>query len=77
MRSIISRGVPNNTVKTGQNGSFVYLAKPDRNVEYRAITTGARVDRDMVIEKGLESGENRGDRGPFAPGARQSLRFDR
>lgn len=49
--------VPNEAVMTGQNGSYVYVVKPDRSVENRAVTTGARVNQDMVIEKGLEAGE--------------------
>ena len=49
--------VPNEAVMTGQNGSYVYVVKPDRSVENRAVATGARVNQDMVIEKGLEAGE--------------------
>ena len=49
--------VPNEAVMTGQTGSYVYVVKPDRSVENRAVTTGARVNQDMVIEKGLEAGE--------------------
>jgi multidrug efflux system membrane fusion protein len=33
------------------------VVKADRSVENRAVTTGARVNQDMVIEKGLEAGE--------------------
>jgi len=49
--------VPNEAVMTGQSGSYIYVVKPDRSVENRAVTTGARVNQDMVIEKGLEAGE--------------------
>jgi membrane fusion protein, multidrug efflux system len=49
--------VPNEAVMTGQNGSYVYVVKADRSVENRAVTTGSRVNQDMVIEKGLEAGE--------------------
>jgi multidrug efflux system membrane fusion protein len=49
--------VPNEAVMTGQSGSYVYVVKPDRSVENRAVTTGARVNQDMVIEKGLDAGE--------------------
>ncbi len=49
--------VPNEAIQTGQNGSFIYVVKPDRSAENRSIMTGARVDNDMVVESGLEAGE--------------------
>ena len=62
--------VPNQAVQTGQNGSFVYVVKPDKTVESRPVTTGARVDQDMVMER-LGSGRDGGDRRPVAPGSGQ------
>jgi multidrug efflux system membrane fusion protein len=49
--------VPNESVQTGQNGTFVYVVKPDRTVESRTVVTGARVGQDMVVDQGLEAGE--------------------
>src|SRR6202008_3940307 len=49
--------VPNQAVQTGQDGTFIYVVKPDRTVDVRPVTTGPRVDLDLVIEKGLEAGE--------------------
>jgi multidrug efflux system membrane fusion protein len=49
--------VPNQAVQTGQNGQFVYVVKADQTVESRTVVTGARVDQDLVVNKGLESGE--------------------
>ena len=49
--------VPNQAVQTGQNGSFVYVVKPDNSVENRPITTGARIDQDLVVQNGLTLGE--------------------
>jgi multidrug efflux system membrane fusion protein len=49
--------VPNQAIQAGQNGSFVYVVKPDRTVESRPVVTGARVDQDMVVDKGLQPGE--------------------
>jgi multidrug efflux system membrane fusion protein len=49
--------VPNEAIQAGQNGQFVYVVKQDRTVEARNVTTGARVDQDMVVEQGLEPGE--------------------
>ena len=49
--------VPNQAVQTGQNGTFVYVVKADQTVEPRPVTTGARVDQDLVVNKGLAAGE--------------------
>jgi len=49
--------LPNQAVQTGQDGTYVYVVKEDRSVENRKITTGARVDQDLVIESGLKMGE--------------------
>jgi multidrug efflux system membrane fusion protein len=49
--------VPNQAVQTGQNGQFVYVVKADQSVESRPVVTGARVDQDLVVNKGLETGE--------------------
>jgi len=71
--------VPNEAVQTGQNGSFVYVVKPDRTVESRQIVTGARVDQDMVVNSGLESGETVVTEGQLrlAPGSRVVVRDGR
>jgi multidrug efflux system membrane fusion protein len=71
--------VPNEAVQTGQNGSFVYVVKQDRTVEARPVTTGARVDQDMVVESGLETGETVVTEGQLrlAPGSRVSVRDGR
>jgi multidrug efflux system membrane fusion protein len=49
--------VPNEAIQTGQNGQFVYVVKQDRTVESRPVTTGSRVEQDMVVNEGLEVGE--------------------
>jgi multidrug efflux system membrane fusion protein len=49
--------VPNQAVQTGQNGPFVYVVKGDQTVEPRPVVTGARVDQDLVVSKGLVVGE--------------------
>jgi len=49
--------VPSQAIQSGQDGSFVFLVKPDRTVESRPVVTGMRVDGEVVIEKGLEPGE--------------------
>lgn len=64
--------VPNEAVQTGQSGTYVYVVKQDRTVESRPVTTGARVDQDMVIEEGLALGETVVTEGQLrlAPGSR-------
>ncbi len=64
--------VPNQAVQTGQEGSYVYVVKDDHTVESRPVVTGARVDQDLVIEKGLQPGETVVTEGQLrlAPGMR-------
>lgn len=49
--------VPNEAVQNGQSGQFVYVVKDDHTVEARNVTTGTRIDEDLVITQGLEAGE--------------------
>jgi membrane fusion protein, multidrug efflux system len=49
--------VPSQAVQTGQDGSFVFVVKQDQTVESRPVVPGMHVDGQMVIDKGLESGE--------------------
>jgi membrane fusion protein, multidrug efflux system len=49
--------VPSEAVQTGQDGSFVFVVKPDQTVESRPVVPGMRVDREIVIDKGLTLGE--------------------
>ena len=49
--------VPNQAIQTGQDGSFVFVVKADRSVENRPVTTGARIDQDLVVQTGLTIGE--------------------
>ena len=71
--------LPNQAVQTGQEGQFVYVVKPDRSVEFRPVVTGARVDQDLVIEKGVQPGETVVTEGQLrlAPGSHIMLRDDR
>ena len=67
--------VPNQAVQTGQDGSYVFVVKEDRTVEMRPVTTGTRVDQDLVIEKGLNAGEKVVTEGQLrlAPGMRVAM----
>jgi multidrug efflux system membrane fusion protein len=68
--------VPNQAVQTGQDGTFVYVVKEDRTVEVRPVTTGPRIDLDLVIDKGLQAGEIVVTEGQLRlqPGARVQMR---
>jgi len=71
--------VPNQAVQTGQQGEFVFVVKTDRTVESRPVTTGIRVDQDLVVDRGLEFGETVVTDGQLrlSPGARVSVRDNR
>ncbi len=64
--------VPNAAVQTGQDGTFVFVVKPDRTVDVRPVTVGPRVAEDLVIDSGLQPGETVVTEGQLrlAPGAR-------
>ena len=49
--------VPNQAVQTGQEGPYVFVVKEDQSVESRPVVTGARINEELVVEKGLELGE--------------------
>jgi multidrug efflux system membrane fusion protein len=49
--------VPSQAIQTGQQGSYVFVVRPDRTVEYRLITPGASMDGESIIEKGIAAGE--------------------
>jgi membrane fusion protein, multidrug efflux system len=49
--------IPAESVQVGQQGSFVYVVKPDQSVEPRPLTVGATVDGKVIVEKGVAAGE--------------------
>jgi membrane fusion protein, multidrug efflux system len=71
--------VPNQAVQTGQDGEFVFVVNPDMKVESRKVTTGIRIDQELVVDSGLEFGETVVTEGQLrlAPGARVSIRDNR
>ena len=64
--------VPNQAVQTGQDGTYVFVVKPDQTVESRPVVTGTRVDADLVVETGLRADETVVVEGQLrlAPGSR-------
>lgn len=49
--------IPSRAVQAGQQGPFVFVVKPDSTVEYRQVSVGRIFDNDVVITKGVASGE--------------------
>jgi multidrug efflux system membrane fusion protein len=49
--------IPSEAVQAGQQGSFVYVVKPNKTVEARIVKVGQSLDRRVVIDKGLAAGE--------------------
>jgi len=49
--------VPSSAVVTTQDGSALYIAKPDNTVELRKVTIDRKVGAESVVSQGLKSGE--------------------
>ena len=49
--------VPSQSVQTGQVGKYIFVVKPDFSADLRPVTTGATVEGETVIEKGVAPGE--------------------
>ncbi len=49
--------VPTQTVQIGQDGSYVYVLKPDQTVELRKIKAGQKEEQNTLIESGLAPDE--------------------
>ncbi len=49
--------VPAQAIQTGQQGSFVFVVKPDLTVDLRPVVQGAGLGQETVVEKGVEAGD--------------------
>jgi membrane fusion protein, multidrug efflux system len=49
--------VPSRAVLTGQNGTYVFVVKPENTVEIKSVETSRMFRDSSIIEKGLEPGE--------------------
>ena len=49
--------VPSEAVQVSQQGSIVYVVKPDQSVEPRPVAVGQTIRNKTIIEKGLTTGE--------------------
>lgn len=50
--------VPAKAIEVEKGGAYVYVVKPDSVVERRFVETGPELDNTIVIERGLDAGEN-------------------
>ena len=68
--------VPTQAVQAGQQGSFVFVVKPDSTVESRPVKVGRRLPRELVIEQGVAAGERVVTDGQLrlVPGARVDIK---
>jgi membrane fusion protein, multidrug efflux system len=49
--------VPASAVQVGQNGSYVYVVKPDNTAEFRPVTVSRTINNESVIASGLKGDE--------------------
>jgi multidrug efflux system membrane fusion protein len=68
--------VPTEAVQPGQQGPFVFVVKADHTVESRPVTVGRRLERETVVDKGLQAGERVVTEGQLrlAPGAKVEIK---
>jgi membrane fusion protein, multidrug efflux system len=49
--------IPSTAAQRGPEGMFVYVVKSDQTVEVRPVKTGGENGKDLLIESGLQEGE--------------------
>lgn len=49
--------IPSRAVLSGQNGTYVFVVKPDNTVQIRPVETSGNYRDSSIIDKGLEAGE--------------------
>ncbi|RPH84967.1 MAG: efflux RND transporter periplasmic adaptor subunit [Candidatus Rokuibacteriota bacterium] len=71
--------VPTQAVQAGQQGPYVFVVKPDSTVESRSVKVGRRLAREVVIEQGVQAGEQVVTDGQLrlVPGARVEIKPSR
>jgi multidrug efflux system membrane fusion protein len=67
---------PTRAVVTGQNGTYVFVLKPDQTVEMRPVTEVRTADEDALIGQGLKPDEQVVTDGQLrlVPGARVKVK---
>ena len=68
--------VPSQAIQTGQEGQYVFVVKQDLTVESRPVVAGRTVDRETVVQKGLNPEEKVVTDGQLLlyPGARVEIK---
>jgi len=68
--------VPSAAVQVGQQGSYVFVVKPDHTAEMRTVEVGRTVGSDTLVVKGLTAGETVVTDGQLrlGPGTRVSIK---
>jgi membrane fusion protein, multidrug efflux system len=68
--------VPAPALQTGQSGTFVFVVRKDLTVESRPVVAGPEVHGEVIVEKGLEAGEQVVTDGQIrlVPGAKVELK---
>lgn len=68
--------VPSTAVQTGQQGTYVFVVKPDQTVELRAVTVARTKGNESVIQGGVKPGETVVTDGQIrlVPGSRVSVK---
>jgi multidrug efflux system membrane fusion protein len=49
--------VPTPALQTGQQGTYVFVVKPDQTVESRPVATGRTIGEETIVNQGLKPGE--------------------
>lgn len=49
--------VPSQAVQTGQQGTYVFVVKPDLTADMRLVQIGSEINGETVITRGLQAGE--------------------
>lgn len=68
--------IPSQAVQSGQDGTFVYIVKPDQKVDIRQVAAIQRLGDESVIERGVEPGDTVVTEGALrlVPGSRVQVR---
>lgn len=68
--------IPTQAVQSGQDGTYVYVVRPDGTAESRAVAVARSLDGESVISKGLAPGERVVTDGQLrlVPGAKVSVK---
>jgi len=49
--------VPTQAIQTGQQGTYIYVVKPDLTVESRPLVANGEYEHETIVEKGVAAGE--------------------